>query len=195
MALFCCCVGLVYTYLAGHVGRTGDQGAFRALARGYTHWSSGRLEEMDVNTNHPEYCHVRCTMTPSMKSIPYHIYLLLGRDGELATICSATCECAAGYVVFCCYTCTFSPITPSPNIPIDQAYSIYVCIKPITLLFIYFYRKSASCTHVSAVLHCLASLNPASFQLRPNLPPAHVVGDDDTTPVTSLPCQWKRPKK
>ena len=48
---------------------------------------------------------------------------------------------------------------------------------------------------MSAVLHCLASLNPASFQLRPNLPPAHVVGDDDTTPVTSLPCQWKRPKK
>ena len=81
------------------------------------------------------------------------------------------------------------------HIPVDQAYGIYVCIKPITLLFIYFYRKSASCTHVSAVLHCLASLNPASFQLRPNLPPAHVVGDDDTTPVTSLPCQWKRPKK
>ena len=113
---FCCCVGLVYTYLAGHVGRTGDQGAFRALAHGYTHWSSGRLEEMDVNTNHPEYCHVQCTMTPSMKSIPYHIYLLLGRDGELATICSATCECAAGYVVFCCYTCI--PSLPLPFPPI-----------------------------------------------------------------------------
>ena len=111
-----CCVGLVYTYLAGHVGRTGDQGAFRALARGYTHWSSGRLEEMDVNTNHPEYCHVRCTMTPSMKSIPYHIYLLLGRDGELATICSATCECAAGYVVFCCYTCV-------PSLPLPLTYT------------------------------------------------------------------------
>ena len=115
MAFFCCYVGLVYTYLAGHVGRTGDQGAFRALARGYTHWSSGRLEEMDVNTNHPEYCHVRCTMTPSMKCIPYHIYLLLGRDGELATICSATCECAAGYVVFCCYTCV-----PSLPLPLPQ---------------------------------------------------------------------------
>ena len=99
----CCCVGLVYTYLAGHVGRTGDQEAFRVLAHGYTHWSSGRLEKMDVNTNHPEYCHVHCTMTPSMKSIPYHIYLLLGCDGELTTICSATCECAAGYVVFYCY--------------------------------------------------------------------------------------------
>ena len=29
--------GLVYTYLAGHVGRSGDEGAFRALTRGYTH--------------------------------------------------------------------------------------------------------------------------------------------------------------
>lgn len=27
-------VGLVYTYLAGHVGHTGEEGAFRALARG-----------------------------------------------------------------------------------------------------------------------------------------------------------------
>jgi len=27
--------GLVYTYLAGHVGRTGDEGAFQALTRGY----------------------------------------------------------------------------------------------------------------------------------------------------------------
>ena len=35
-------------------------------------------------------------MTPS--SGVYNIYLLLGRDGELATILSATCQCAAGYV-------------------------------------------------------------------------------------------------
>ena len=61
-------------------------------------------------------------------------------------------------------------------------------------LVIYLFLQKV-CTHVSAVLHCLASLNSASFQLRPNLPPAHVVGDDDTTPVTSLPCQWKHPKK
>ena len=33
--------GLVYTYLAGHVGNTGDQGAFRALSRGYMHLASG----------------------------------------------------------------------------------------------------------------------------------------------------------
>ena len=38
-------VGLVYTYLAGHVGHFGEEGAFRALERGYAHWASGRLQE------------------------------------------------------------------------------------------------------------------------------------------------------
>ena len=88
--------GLVYTYLAGHVGHTGDQGAFRALARGYTHWASGRLQELEVNTNHPQYCHVRCAMNPSMKTGTYRVHLLLSQERSLATICSATCECAAG---------------------------------------------------------------------------------------------------
>ena len=86
----------MYTYLAGHVGHTSNEGAFRTLDRGYKHWASGRLQELDVNVNHPKYCHVRCTMNPSMKTGTYHVYLLLGREGSLATICSAKCECAAG---------------------------------------------------------------------------------------------------
>ena len=86
--------GLVYTYLARHVGHFGDQGAFRALTHGYTHWASGRLQEMEVNTKHPSYCHIRCTTNPSMRDGVYKVYLLLGREGELATICSATCECS-----------------------------------------------------------------------------------------------------
>lgn len=88
-------VGLVYTYLAGHVGHKGDQGAFTALTRGYTYWASGKMQEMEVNTSHPVYCHVHCTMKPSMGVGLYHVYLLLGQEGEL---CSAICECAAGYV-------------------------------------------------------------------------------------------------
>lgn len=88
----------MYTYLAGHVGRTGDQGAFRALTRGFTQWQSGRLGQLSVNTGNPSYCHVRATMHPSMKSGTYHIYLLLEADdnGLAINICSATCECAAG---------------------------------------------------------------------------------------------------
>lgn len=78
--------GLMYTYLAAGCGRkdTHSQGAFCALQRGYVHWASGRLD-----------C-LRCNMTPSIKSGIYHVYLLLGKDGQLASILKITCECAAG---------------------------------------------------------------------------------------------------
>ena len=82
-----------------HVGHIGDQGAFRALSRGYTHWASGRVDELQVNTNNPHCCHVKSKMKPSMKGGVYNTYLLLSREGELASIKLATCECAAGYVI------------------------------------------------------------------------------------------------
>lgn len=89
-------IGLVYTYLAGHVGRNSDEGAFRALSRGYTHWASGRIQEIELNTKNPTFCHVRCRMQPSMKVGVYNTCILLGKQGEVATIKQATCECAAG---------------------------------------------------------------------------------------------------
>lgn len=62
---------------------------------------------------------------------------------------------------------------------------------------LYSYRKSASCTHVSAVLHALCALAPAAFQVQPNSSNASrdEGGDDENIPVTSLPCQWRAPKK
>ena len=45
-----------------------------------------------------QHCHVRGTCTPSMKPGSYHVYVLLCREGEVASINTATCECAAGYV-------------------------------------------------------------------------------------------------
>ena len=174
-------IGLLYSYLAGHVGRDGDEGAFRALDSGYNQWASGRLEEMEVNTNHPEYCHVRCKMKPSMKSGIYNVYLLLARDGKLATtICEATCECAAGYVL------TLRLVYQTHNNYIN---------RKITYSPLFDYRRSASCTHVSALLHALDKLHPTPFQLNPNIRPLQEDSDTDETPCTSLPCQWKPPKK
>ena len=89
-------VGMLYTYLANGCGRSESHGAFRALQRGYVHWASGRLNRLEINHRHPEYCHVKCTMTPSMKAGSYKVYILLGMEGNLATIKKATCECAAG---------------------------------------------------------------------------------------------------
>ena len=183
-----CSSGLLYTYLAGHVGRDGCEGAFRALSRGYTHWASGRLEELRVNTNHPEYCHVQCSMKPSMRAGVYSVYILLGREGSLAKICSATCECAAGYVMYLFLT---SHVFFSP--------SLCLSLPPFLSLLalgLFSYRKSASCTHVSAILHALCALAPAAFQVQPNHSAANIdEGDDDSVPVTSLLCQWRVPKK
>lgn len=53
-------------------------------------------------------------------------------------------------------------------------------------------RKSASCTHISALLHALVALTPVPFPV-----PSSVPDDEDaeSVPVTSLPCQWKQPRK
>ena len=88
--------GLLYMYLAEGTGKTSGKGAFRALQRGFQHWSCGRLNNLEINVQHPKFCHVRCELTPSMKAGLYHVTMLLARDGDLAVIESATCECVAG---------------------------------------------------------------------------------------------------
>ena len=88
----------MYTYLAGHVGRSGNEGAFRALERGYNHWASGRIQEILINTNCPPFCYVKCKTNPSMKSGTSVVYILLKGDGGIASIASAMCDCAAGFV-------------------------------------------------------------------------------------------------
>ena len=83
-------------YLAEGVGRAVTRGAFCALTRGFTHWSSGRMDRMEVNLHNPKFCHVKCTMTPSMKPGSYQVYILLRKERDLASVVAATCECAAG---------------------------------------------------------------------------------------------------
>ena len=58
------------------------------------------------------------------------------------------------------------------------------------------YRNSASCTHVSAVLHALNGLKQ-SLNVQPNLLPVDYSDDGELNPVlpcTSLPCKWIIPK-
>ena len=74
-------VGLVYTYLAGHIGHFVEEGDFRALERGYAHWASGRLQELQVNANQ-FFCHVKCTTSPSMKGGIYKVYMLPWKRGR-----------------------------------------------------------------------------------------------------------------
>ncbi len=88
--------GLVYSYLAEGTGNVSGSGAFRALQRGFNHWSCGRISHIEVNVEHPQFCHVRCHMTPSIKPGVYHVSILLRRDNELAVVERAICQCAAG---------------------------------------------------------------------------------------------------
>ena len=95
IVLTCVNAGLIYTYLAEGSGNASGGGAFRGLQRGFNNWSSGRLSNTEINAKHPRFCHVRCHMTPSMKTRLYYVTTLFGRNGELATIETATCQCAA----------------------------------------------------------------------------------------------------
>ena len=54
----CVTTGTIYTYLSAHASRGGVDGTFRALTRGYTHWASGRIDRLEVDVQHPQYCHV-----------------------------------------------------------------------------------------------------------------------------------------
>ena len=75
----------------------GGKGAFRALTRGYTHWASGRLNKLEVNTCNQTLCFVCCQMRPSMKTGFYTIKLILRKsDNNVAVIAQAICQCAAG---------------------------------------------------------------------------------------------------
>ena len=89
--------GVLYSYLAEGVGHSTGKGAFRALSRGYVHWASGRMEKLEVNYHNPTFCHVRCTMKPSMKDGSYTVYVLLEKSTQYTTtIRRATCQCTAG---------------------------------------------------------------------------------------------------
>ena len=159
--------GTLYSYLAEGVGHSKGEGAFRALSRGYTQWASGRMEQLEVNTQNPSFCHVRCHMKPSMKPGKYKVHILLGRDGDFATIAMATCECAARYVAL-------------KNKCISMYASTY--LYP----FLWLCRKSATCTHVSALLHALVAMTPTPFN-----PSCSGDSEVEDLPVTSYPCQWK----
>ena len=70
-------------------------------------------------------------MKPSMKRVSYQVWITLQHDDlGYATVKCATCQCAAGYV-------------------------LYFHINKLS--HTYFFRKSASYAHVSALLYALTS--------------------------------------
>ena len=99
--------------------------------------------------------------------------------------------------MFTCFLAERDPlqlfVPLSVNMLLGKQVLMYVMYTFYPMMFDY--RNSASCTHVSALQHALATLSPASFQLKHKNPPLNDSDDEDSTPVTSLPCQWRRPRK
>ena len=83
----------MYVYVASGAGRdVGKQeGTFRALMRGYTHWASGRISQIEVNLENPMYCHVRSTMTPSMKQGNLSCMAVAGKEWRF-------CDCTFSHL-------------------------------------------------------------------------------------------------
>ena len=57
-------------------------------------------------------------------------------------------------------------------------------------------RQSASCTHVSALLHSLVAMTPKNCQVHPELPTSALVDGDIErfTPLTSVLSSWNVPR-
>ena len=114
-----------------------------------------------------------------------------------ACVCARACLCVCTCVPVCVHV--HACVSACVGMCLFMSTYVHACACLVTLLvhFCFFSfpnRESASCTHVSAVLHALASINPMSFNLKPNIHSAGVT-DGDEVPVTLLPCLWKAPRK
>ena len=47
---------------------------------------------LEIDVQHPSFCHVRCELTPFSKTGLYRVTMLFSHDGDLAAIVSATQE-------------------------------------------------------------------------------------------------------
>lgn len=70
------------------------------------------------------------------------------------------------------------------------------CVPSLKVVVLTFHRESASCTHVSGLLHGLVSMFPGEFQ--PPVSPTQSAAandEEEVLPITSYACRWKIPKK
>ena len=68
----------------------------------------------------------------------------------------------------------------------------YLCVLTLCAYIIVLLLLSASCTHVSALLHALVAATFTGYTIRPTSSASNL---EDDLPVTSYPCQWRAPKK
>ncbi len=57
------------------------------------------------------------------------------------------------------------------------------------------YRESASCTHISGLLHALVAMSPPERDTVPNTASGGASSSQEELPVTLFSCQWNVPRK
>ena len=86
----------------------------------------------------------------------------------------------------------YAEITSTCNYTVVTSYVLLLPTLYIYTLPLCFCRQSATCTHVSALLHALVAMTPVQFSV-PSSEATTLA--EETLPVTSYPCQWKPPCK
>ena len=82
--------------------------------------------------------------------------------------CLHMCVCACASLCVCLYVCVRVCPCMCECVCVYICMCVYVfCVYYLHFCSIFSNRESASCTHVSAVLHALASVNPTSSNLKP----------------------------
>ena len=120
--------------------RISCHGAFLALNRGYIHWSSGRLGQIEINLKNPSFCHAQmcCNSTNENREVQ-RLSTTRETRRAIATVKKATCECAAGYVLCLHYLLVYHYCFYTGNLPRVHMY------RPFCMLLRQLHALSLSC--------------------------------------------------
>ena len=167
-------------------GKSGEEGAFRALSRGYTHWASGRLEQMEVNVEYPEFCHVRCYMREDWYLQSVHSTGTLW--GILLQSCLQHVNVLQGMWLHgintfgaCMHVCDVIQYV-HVILSLSTLNMYFLCIQEV--------RKLCSCICSTACSKWIKSTYPSTARA----PTWYHCWYLQSVPCTSLPCKWLVPK-
>lgn len=133
-----------------------------------------KVKVVEVYSQHLMCCHIRSTMKLSMKLGKYHVY----------------------WLQWWCSICTGSDLWASVqqgkwlwlfhHVLFKSLYCLPLTTAHTHNINFHLLRKSASCTHMSALLHALVAMTTAAFQLQPNLLTFNM---DEGADVVSMPME------
>ena len=141
------------------------------------------ISKLEINTCNPTLCFVCCQMRPSMKPGYYEAlheaWLLPSQDYFTQGRKQCFCYCT-GCMLMCCWV----SISDEQYLYVQHTHEYRI------MTFLFYSRLSASCVHVSALLHALVHMFSTEGA------PLETESDSEgVVPITSLACKWVKPRK